>query len=260
MNIMPRSVRKTLRRAIWYGQARIFAVEATIRRRSLPDVLQLELGVERFGHNSASYAVCPDLIDRDSVVYSLGVGNDISFDVQLIERFGLEVHAFDPTEESARFVDTQRVPRGFHLHQVAVGPADGSVAFTELKPASDQYVAGTITHGAVTGDRQRTVRSSRLSTIMAELGHEQLSLLKLDIEGGEFAVLAEVLEQRIPVNQIVMEFHPHIENLAHHGHMLGRHGWIRTAEVIEGLRQLGYVLIDVSERGTEFSFALPLSD
>jgi len=32
-----------------------------------------------------------------AVVYSLGIGEDISFDLALIEKYGARVHAFDPT-------------------------------------------------------------------------------------------------------------------------------------------------------------------
>jgi len=43
------------------------------------------------------WAVWPGSIRRDSVVYSFGVGDSVGWDLEMIERFGATVHAFDPT-------------------------------------------------------------------------------------------------------------------------------------------------------------------
>lgn len=48
----------------------------------------------------------------------------------------------------------------------------------------------------------------RLGTIMSELGHTRLDLLKMDIEGAEFAVVRDMLSSRIEVDQLVVEVHP----------------------------------------------------
>lgn len=42
---------------------------------------------------------------------------------------------------------------------------------------------------------------------MSDLHHQQIDLLKLDIEGSEYRVLDEILESQIPIHQIVVEFH-----------------------------------------------------
>ena len=52
---------------------------------------------ERMGGEYGGYVMCPlGLTDR-SVVYSLGVGEDIAFDLELIDRLSATVHAFDRT-------------------------------------------------------------------------------------------------------------------------------------------------------------------
>ena len=40
----------------------------------------------------------PDVLDERSVVYSLGVGEDLDFDLALVGHFGCELHAFDRRE------------------------------------------------------------------------------------------------------------------------------------------------------------------
>ena len=55
-------------------------------------------------------------IDQDSIVYSLGVGEDIAFDLFIIDRFGAEVHAFDPTPSSIKMLSKMSLPDRFHFH------------------------------------------------------------------------------------------------------------------------------------------------
>ena len=38
-------------------------------------------------------------------------------------------------------------------------------------------------------------------------GHDSIDLLKIDIEGFEYEVLEDCLEDRIPIKQICVEFH-----------------------------------------------------
>ena len=42
---------------------------------------------------------------------------------------------------------------------------------------------------------------------MKKNGHRQIDLLKIDIEGAEYEVLDSLLEKRLPVKQVLVEFH-----------------------------------------------------
>src|SRR6266852_566546 len=53
--------------------------------------VQLTCNKQSFGGEGHAWAVDPSRLSKDSVVYSVGVGDDISFDLALIERFGLDV-------------------------------------------------------------------------------------------------------------------------------------------------------------------------
>ncbi|MGC2298446.1 MAG: hypothetical protein WA476_06560, partial [Acidobacteriaceae bacterium] len=50
------------------------------------------------------WTIAPDLLNANSVMFSFGVGNDISFDLATIERFGMTVHGFDPSPEAIRWI------------------------------------------------------------------------------------------------------------------------------------------------------------
>ena len=42
---------------------------------------------------------------------------------------------------------------------------------------------------------------------MKQNGHNHIDLLKLDIEGAEYEVIDDMLKQRLPVRQVLVEFH-----------------------------------------------------
>jgi hypothetical protein len=58
----------------------------------------------RLGTEYGGWSLCPHLLCQESIVYSIGIGDDISFDLSLIKKFGITVNAFDPTPESVKWV------------------------------------------------------------------------------------------------------------------------------------------------------------
>ena len=64
-----------------------------------------------------------------------------------------------------------------------------------LLPQPENAVSGTVVPAAVADQETVAVPVSRLSTIMSELGHERLDVLKMDIEGAEYAVLDDMLRR-----------------------------------------------------------------
>ena len=58
----------------------------------------------------------PEGLDAESIVYSLGVGDEIDFDLAVIGKYGAEVHAFDPTPSSVDMIECKQVPQRFVFH------------------------------------------------------------------------------------------------------------------------------------------------
>ena len=60
------------------------------------------IGNENYG----GYCLCETsrLVDQSAVVYSFGIGEDISFDEGLIISYNISVYGFDPTPRSIEFV------------------------------------------------------------------------------------------------------------------------------------------------------------
>ena len=77
-----------------YLRRRQLARQGVAPRLSVPTVSA--------GARSGVWTVCPEGITPDSVVYSFGVGDNVAWDLAMIRRFGVQVHAFDPTPASVR--------------------------------------------------------------------------------------------------------------------------------------------------------------
>jgi FkbM family methyltransferase len=195
------------------------------------------------GSEGARWCICPDDLSKTSVVYSLGVGEEISFDLELIERFGTRVHAFDPTPRAIQWVQSRIVPDGFIFHSYGVADVDGTCWF--LPPKDPGHVSYTVLPRNTIGSAIEAP-VYRLSTIMKMLGHSEIDLLKMDIEGAEYAVLVDLLAGKIRPRQILVEFH----------HRWPEVGSERTRVAIRGLNGAGYRIFHVSPSGEEYSFRI----
>src|SRR5215203_4740509 len=87
---------------------RILRGEETYFRR------QISCNTRRFGSEYGGWIVCPDLFVPQSIVYSVGIGKDISFDLVLIKHYGMNVIGLDPTPSSVEWLKTQDIPPQFH--------------------------------------------------------------------------------------------------------------------------------------------------
>lgn len=238
----------------WRAQGYLY--RATLERNlkhHLP-AKTIDVPTEAHGNTRSEYRVCPRGLSSSSVVYSLGVGSNISFDLSLIARLGVTVYAFDPTPESAAFVAKTRPPAEFRFRQIGVSGRDGTMQLTTIKAASRYYRPATLLRIRDDEATSVTVDVRSLGTIMTELGHDHIDLLKMDIEGGEYAVLDALLESPVRPGQILVEFHPALLNVELHGHMFGSAGWAQTRRYVERLMASGYDLFHVANRGTEMSF------
>lgn len=204
--------------------------------------LPLDAQVEhvRLGTTYGGYAVVPSVLGPASVVYSFGVGQDASFDLAVIERFGATVHAFDPTPRSRAWVDAQRWPPEFRFHPVGVAGADGTLALhAPPDPAHVSYSPVARKGSAELVEVPvRTVRS-----LMAELGHATLDVLKADVEGAEYEMIADLVAHGPVVGQLLLEFHHHLPTIP----------LSRTKQAVADLRAAGYRLFHQSEGGAELS-------
>jgi predicted PolB exonuclease-like 3'-5' exonuclease len=86
----------------------------------------------------------------------------------------------------------------------------------------------------------------RLQTIMKELGHNHIDVLKMDIEGGEYEVIEDMLASSIKPKQLLVEFH----------HRWAEIGFQKTRKAIQDLHAAGYKRFYLSPAKEEISFLL----
>ena len=221
--------------------ARLSGIAATlglgVDRRS-----QVQRDVWVLGTEYGAHAVCGDGIGENSVMYSVGLGEDISFDLALIERTGITVHGFDPTPRSLAWLGEQELPPTFHVHPEGLAHYDGTASFSP--PVDPAHISHTLLDRPETAGRSIEVQVRRLRSLMASLEHERLDILKLDIEGAEYEVIDEVLESGVEVEQLLLEFHHQFKSIP-----VGR-----TLKTIRSLNAHGYQTFHVAPNGRELSF------
>ncbi|MEQ9461359.1 MAG: FkbM family methyltransferase [Phycisphaeraceae bacterium] len=213
-----------------------------VRTRLLPEVLSRTLTIRRrddmevLGSVYGGWSVPIGLLDAGSVVYCVGCGEDITFDLALIERLGCEVWAFDPTPRAIAHVERHGGDQRYHFTPVGIWSEDTRVTF--YLPDNEEHVSGSIV-GLNGRGRSIEVEVRRLETVMREHGHDRIDLLKIDVEGAEYDVLHGMLDSPVRPRVLAVEFDQPTP-------------WRRTSQLIRRLRGEGYELVEV--RGWNYVF------
>jgi FkbM family methyltransferase len=159
----------------------------------------------------------------DAVIYSGGVGEDITFEQELIRKFGVKVHIFDPSP-----VATHTISRA-NNDSLLFRPV-GLAASTTAKFSIG---GGTDSTTWLKAGGNETLPCTSLAQEMAINGHDSIDLLKIDIEGFEYEVLEACLAENIPIKQICVEFHDFFPEIPK----------ARTKAMIRTLESQGFDLI-----------------
>ncbi len=218
-------------------------IKNVITGRDLFQRLQIDCPHQFFGSEYGGWSVVTSCLDKDSVIYSFGVGEDISFDVAFIEALGATVHAFDPTPRSADWLATQPTPAGFVFHPYGLADHDGSMTFFE--PKDRRHIShSTLAHGQVDDSAAHQWQVRRLETIVQDLGHNHVDVLKMDIEGGEYSVIDALCCGVVRPTQILVEFHHHFQGITRH----------QSLAAIRALHAVGYRIFSISPTAVEYGF------
>jgi FkbM family methyltransferase len=201
-----------------------------------------EVSVEtvRLGDPGGRWGIAPGVLGAGTV-YAFGVGTDISFERDLLARCGVTVHAFDPTPIALEWAAAQQLPERFVLHPYGVADFDGTARFAA--PRKRKFASFSMVRQEGVGPAVEAP-VHRLTHLIDMLRLPPPDVLKLDIEGTEYAVLADLLAGPIRPAQILVEFH----------HRWREVGVRRTRQALRLLAGGGYRIADVSENGMEYVF------
>jgi FkbM family methyltransferase len=189
-------------------------------------------GLQALGSDYGYWVVPVDWVDSSWTCYCVGAGGDISFERELLTRYGPIVRSFEPDEG---YVGQLRVSpedeERFSLYQMAIAPADGPIRMQRThipgsRSLSPAHLYETEDYVEVPG---RSLRS-----LMEEFGDESVELLKVDVEGGEYELLPTLDLAGMGVRVFCTQLH--------------HTGTVRQAKaLIDGLRRQGFRLVNYDE-------------
>ena len=190
------------------------------------------------------WAVLPDCVRAGEPVYSFGVGDKIGWDLGMIRRFGVTVHAFDPTPGSIAWVAGQTLPPQFVFHPLGISNFDGELDFYPPRQAGNTHFTQERRGWRLRRPPPVKGQVRRLASIMRDLGHQRLALLKLDVEGSEFEAIPDIVKSDIEIDQLLVEIHYHF----------GTRSFAQGLTLVRMLKAAGLACVFVSPRALEFTF------
>tara|TARA_Y100001970_G_C14238581_1_gene863466 strand:- start:1780 stop:2547 length:768 start_codon:yes stop_codon:yes gene_type:complete len=172
---------------------------------------------------------------RESYILSAGSGEDLTFDIELINKFNCKIYLIDPTPRAIKYY--QVIVNNFGSHKEKEYSGKGfedpgvydlsNVNKTNLKlikkalfindnlelnfyePPNSEHVSYSLENWQGNYSKKSKsiiVKSITIKSIMRKEKIENISLLKLDIEGSEVEVLKNMLKDKIYPNQLAVEF------------------------------------------------------
>jgi FkbM family methyltransferase len=139
-------------------------------------------------------------------------------------------------------VQGQRFPDRLVVHPVGLAEYDGVARFIPSRRVGGENFS-MVRRAGIGEPIEAPVR--RFATVAALVGAPP-ALVKLDIEGTEYAVLPDMLASGFRPPQLCIEFH----------HRWREVGPRRTREAIRLLNRHHYRVADVSSKGKEYTFVL----
>lgn len=176
----------------------------------------------------------------EDIVLSFGLGEDISFDLGIIENYGCQVYGFDPTPKSITYLKSLSLPSNFILKEYGLGAKDDMADF--FLPTNEEHVSGSVLEHEGQGTKV-SVPLKSMKTLLKELGiNKNIAILKMDIEGAEYDIIKSLFPLPVKIDQILVEYHHFFSNVSND----------ETINSIKLLNDNGYYLFNID--GYNYSF------
>ena len=206
--------------------------------------LKKEYQIETVSYGEWEFS--PQYLGDDAIIYSLGVGDSIEFDLKIINHYKVLVFAFDPTPYAMEWIDKQVIPKELKFYPWAVSGKDGEFKMTQRvnHKGHKSEIMWTELLPNEHSEKSITVPSLTIFSIMKKLSHQKIDLMKVDVEGAEYEIIDHLIQYNIKPKQLLIEFH----------HRFETKNKIMTQKAIQDLQQIGYKIFSISETGREIGF------
>lgn len=188
--------------------------------------------MEKLGTRYGGWYV-PEVMDlnEDSIIYSAGVGEDISFDLLLSDKYKSHIYFIDPTERALKHYES--VCYGYEGQGWDFSGQDIQTDYWEIinglkpnlkkmyyvkkglwrerdklkfyKQENENYVSQSLIKDMF-GKEYDRVEVLSVKDLMREKQNTRIDLLKMDIEGAEVEVLNNMLDDEIYPKYLCIEF------------------------------------------------------
>lgn len=196
--------------------------------------------METLGTNYGGWSIPINAkLDTNSIIYSGGVGEDMSFDLKLEDKYRCKIFLIDPTyraikhyEEVKEFYNTKiynfsgNIQSDYLYNIIDLEPNFNNYTYinkglykerTKLKfykQSNPNYVSQSLVKNMFSNDYDE-VEVDSIKNIMKTYNHNKIDLLKLDIEGSEIDVLNQMLDDKIYPTYLCIEFDLLLKNKDH---------------------------------------------
>ena len=193
--------------------------------------------MEKLGTNYGGWYIPNNLkFDENSIVYSGGVGEDISFDIKLQSKYNCNIFLIDPTRralthfnEIKNFYDNNEfkfsgnIQSDYKNQIYKENPNINKITYIELgmwdkrdklkfyEQDNKNHVSQSLIENMF-GKDYYEVEVNSIKNIMSENNHSKIDMLKLDIEGAEIKVINKMLDDKIFPKYLLVEFDLHLKS------------------------------------------------
>ena len=187
--------------------------------------------IEHYGTYYGGY----DIVNKTQIknVISCGLGEDATFDIEMLNKFDCKIFVIDPTPRS--IIHYKEISKRFGKkndknYETKGGKQDVSCynlesineknfffldkAITNKNkskiklyfPKNEEFVSTSFENDKNYSSKYLLADTINIENIIAKYEIKNIDILKLDIEGGELLVLKDILDKKILPDQILVEF------------------------------------------------------
>ncbi|MCH9728797.1 MAG: FkbM family methyltransferase [Actinomycetia bacterium] len=117
---------------------------------------------------------------------------------------GLEVMVFDPTPRAIEYLE-KTAPKKDGFRFFPIGWWNTSTTLKFFAPRDNRHVSHSVVNLQRT-DTYFEAEVAKVSDLAMQLGHKDIEIIKMDIEGAEHAVLADLIENGPLPPTLLVEF------------------------------------------------------
>lgn len=131
------------------------------------------------------------------IIYSVGIGENISFDEEILKVINADLYAFDPTPKAIDYINRNDINKkeNFHFYSYGLSDKNGEEKF--YLPKNKSHVSASIVlYDGIDKDDSIIVTMKRLDTVISELKHKHINILKMDVEGAEFRIFEDFFSRK----------------------------------------------------------------